>query len=146
MAAVEPFCTLIGIDHRKISKAEFIVLEAELFLCICNFLKEYFRVQFSYYDRIMNFTLMMEEEMLETNFAKLILNDILLTNEYTIEGIANYTGIHSDIIHDVITGVNVNPSVQVVKRAIDLHRKVRNELYQGIMKQLLDKYSQASLK
>ena len=78
--------------------------------------------------------------MLEENFIRLVLNDILSTNEYTLEGIANYVDTHEDVIHEVISGRNSNPSAMLLRRAIELHRLVRNELYSAFMKKIAEKY------
>ncbi len=43
MSATKPLCYLIGIHPAKFSKEENFLLEAELFLRICEELKEIFR-------------------------------------------------------------------------------------------------------
>lgn len=57
----------------------------------------------------MKFTLEMEETMLETNFIRLIIKDILSTGEYSPQGIACYTDTHEDIVQDLASGLNTKP-------------------------------------
>ncbi len=141
MSAMESLCHLIGVHPRNISKEECLILEAELFSQICAGLKENFRKQYQDYFRLMKFTSEMEFEMLEANFTKLVIRDILLTSEYTVEGLAQYIGVHEDVIHEVICGLNVSPSATLLQRTIDLHRTVRSDLYRSIVQKVIAEYS-----
>jgi hypothetical protein len=141
MAAIKSLCSLIEINFRGLSKVELIALEAELFRNVCLELKNHFMEQHKDFFEVMNFTAETEGNMLENNFTKLILKDILLTQEYTLEGLANYTGVHIDILHDVICGLNMNPSAALLQRAIDLHRTVRSGFYHCIIQKVIAEYS-----
>ena len=88
----------------------------------------------------MRFTTKMEDVMIEENFIRLVINDILSTKEYTVEGIAEYIDIHEDIIYEVLTGRNACPSAKFFRRVIDLHRVVRRELYKNIIKEITSDY------
>ena len=79
-------------------------------------------------------------DQLEANLACFILKDILSTEEYNLSGIACYTNTHEDVIHEVIEGRNINPSATLFRRCIDLHRSVRRDLYQSIMKKIAAEY------
>jgi hypothetical protein len=140
MSAMEPLSHLIGINSNKLSKEENLILEAELFMHICKELKENFRKQHSDYFQLMKFTQQMEIEMLDENFIRLVIKDILLTSEYTVEGLAEYTGIHEDIIHEVITGRNITPSAILLQRTIALHKSVRSKLYEGVIKKVVTEF------
>jgi hypothetical protein len=140
MSAMESLCHLIGAYPIKFSELERIILEAELFSQICAELKENYRMQYRDYFRLMKFTIKMETEMLEANFTRLVIKDILQTREYTVEGLAQYTGIHEDVIHEVMCGRNTNPSAVLLQRAIDLHRMVRRDLYQAIIQKVVSQY------
>jgi len=52
---MQPLCLLLGINPYKFSKEELEVLEADLFLSICNQLKETIREKNKQYFRIMKF-------------------------------------------------------------------------------------------
>lgn len=138
MSSVQPLYGLITIDLDKFSQNEQKILEAGFFSWICDELKNIFRQQHKDYFSLMKFTIEMENTMLDANFICLIIKDILSTNEYTITGIAHYMNIHEDILHEVIIGLNTNPSANLLQRAIDLHRSVRAELYFKIINKILN--------
>jgi len=126
----------VGLNQKILTKEENILLEAELFVHICKELKEYHREQYKDYFRLMKFTRKMEDAMLEANFLRLIIQDILSTEEYDLKGIAYYTGIHEDAIEEVILGRNMTPSAMLLQRSIELHQSVRRDLYLMMMKKL----------
>lgn len=144
MSALEPLCRLIGIDPQKLSREEFLILEGELFYNICEELKEIFRKQYKEYFRLSKFTLEMENSMLEQNYLRFVFNDILSTQEYTLEGLAYYVGSHADVVYEVILGSNFNPSAILLHKAIALHRSLRGDLYKTIIKKIVEKYSVAA--
>lgn len=133
---MEPLYRLIDIYSYKLSKEEFVFLEAEFFSHICKELKKIFKKQHAEYFSLIKFTIEMEDIMLEENFIRLVINDILSTEEYTLEGIAHYMNIHEDVIHEVISGRNTNPSAILLRRTIDLHRSVRTNFYHELMKKI----------
>lgn len=137
MSAMEPLCSLIGINPSKLTKEEVFILEAVLFANICKELKEFFREQNKDYFRLMKFNIEMENVMLESKFVRLIIQDILSTEEYNLRGIACYTDTHEDVVNEVFVGRNTNPSGVLLQRVIELHRTVRRDLYDTIIKKLL---------
>ncbi len=141
MAATIPLFQLMGIDSSQLSKQELLILEAELFIRICEELKEVFKEQHRDYFRFMKLTTEMENSMLETSFVPSIIKDILSTQEYTLQGIAEYIDFHEDVVVDIIAGKNSCPSSLFLKRIIELHRSVRQELYQAIMKKIARQFS-----
>jgi hypothetical protein len=136
MAALKLFCHWIGINLSSLSKEEIILLDAEFFTQICKELKEIFRNQHKEFFRFMKFTKEMEDDMLETNFVRLIIKDILSTEDYDLKGVACYADTHEDVIQEVIDGRNTNPSATLLRRCIDLHRSVRPDLYHAIVKKI----------
>ncbi|OGT41304.1 MAG: hypothetical protein A3F13_09915 [Gammaproteobacteria bacterium RIFCSPHIGHO2_12_FULL_40_19] len=136
MAAMELLCHLTGINLSKLSKEEILLLEAEFFARICEELKEVFRKQHRDYFLLMKLTVEKENMMLETNFVRFIIKDILSTEEYNLQGVACYMDTHEDVVQEVIDGRNTSPSATLLRRSIDLHRSVRRELYHSIMKKI----------
>ena len=136
MPAAEPLCHLMEINLDHLTKEEGILLEAELFSVICKEWKEIFREQHRNYFYLMNWTIEKEETMLEANFLRLVIKDILSTEEYTLSGVAHYTDTHEDVLCDIIDGRNTNPSATLLWRIIDLHRSVRRDIYKMIMKKI----------
>ena len=55
--------------------------------------------------------------------------------KYFIERIG-YTDTHEDVIQEVIDGRNANPSAALLRKSIDIHRSVRRELYDSILKKI----------
>lgn len=137
MPAMEPHCRLMEINPEHLNKGEYLFLEAELFLQIHSALKEYFIERFREYFTLMKFTIDMENAMLEANFVRLIIEDILATGEYTIMGVAEYTDTPEDVVHEVLAGCNKNPSALFLQKVIALHRSVRSELYRAIMRKVI---------
>src|SRR3990167_6614249 len=140
MPAIEPLYRLLGINPSKLTRIEITLLEAHLFSRIYKELKEFFRKQHREYFYLMKFTHDMENLMLESNFLRLILKDILDSKEYTPAGIAAYTDIPIDVIQEVIDGRNTNPSAKLLRRSIELHQSIRPELYEAILKKVIDEY------
>ncbi len=75
--------------------------------------------------------------MLEGNFIRLVINDILLTEEYTVQGIACYTQTPEDVIYDIAMGNNLAPSFPLSRKIIEIHRSIRPDLYSNILKKIL---------
>lgn len=144
MAAMEPLIRLLGIEPKEFSKHENLIIEAELFVRICDVLREGFKEDYKNYFYLLKFTVEMENMMLDSNFLRLIIKDILSTEEYTIQGIANYTSTHEDVIYDIIAGQINSPSTSFLRGTIELHRMVRPELYASLTKKIVENYLRAS--
>jgi len=137
MSAAKLLCHFEGVNPSILSKEEILLLEAVLFLRICEELKEIYKIQHKDYFRIMKFNAEMENAMIETNYVRCIINDILSTEEYSLPGIAYYTHKPEDVIFEVATGKNTDPSSSLLRKIIELHRSVRPNLYREIMKKIL---------
>ncbi len=140
MSATQTWCELIGIFSEKVTKSESLLFEAEMFIRVCQAIKENFREKHENFFRLMKFTVEMENEMLEINFIRLIIQDILFTEEYNLSGIANYLHMPEEVVQEVASGLNSNPSATFLQRIIGLHRMVRRELYQAILKKILSEH------
>lgn len=140
MSSTQPLCHSVGINSQKLSRNENILLEAKLFSCLCEELKNIFREQHKRYFDLLKFDRERENAMLEASFLRFLLNDILLTEEYSLAGIAYYTQIPEDVICDVMAGTNTVPSLPLGRKIIDLHRSVRPDLYRELIKKILEKY------
>lgn len=134
MSAVIPLRCLMGSAAPKLSKYETILLEVELFARICDELKAFFMGS-----KIICLDIYRtagEGVAMEVRLVKSIINDILSTGEYNLQGIACYTGTHEDIVEDIFTGMNNSPTAVFFRRLVDLHRTVRRELYEMIMQKI----------
>lgn len=140
MSAIEPLCLLFGIEPAKLSKEENILLEAELFSRLCEELKEIIREEYKDYFLLMKLTRDKENIMLESKFIPFFIEDILATKEYNLKGIALYADTPEDVLHEAYAGLNLYPSAILLRKIIELHRTVRRELYQKIVKKIALEY------
>lgn len=138
---MEPLCHLI-INSENFSKNEKIFIEADLFTRICDQLKAFFKDKHKDFFLFTNFTNEMEDKMMDENLIKFIINDIVCTKEYTPPGIAYHTGIHEDVINDLLSGLNTKPLATNFRKVIELHRTVRPALYQLLAKKIISEYQQ----
>ncbi|MDR3491022.1 MAG: hypothetical protein P4M12_03125 [Gammaproteobacteria bacterium] len=138
MSAVELLCKSMGVNPKKLTKEESIIVEAELSIHVWENLKKYFKINYyKNYFRVMKFSVDKENEVLDVNCLRLLINDILLSEEYTLEGIAYYTHLPEEVICDVASGKNLEPSATLSRKIIKLHRIVRPKLYEEIMKKII---------
>lgn len=140
MSKVEPLCQIIGIATKEFSNKEIQFIEAELFLRLCDELKEAYKENNREYCNIINLWMEREDGMLEINFMQQVVNDILLTGEYTLEGIAYYTQTPEEVIYNIIIGSNKTPSLNLARKIIEIHRSIRPDLYLNLMKKILTKH------
>lgn len=134
MASIQPLFLLLSVDLRKFSKEELIFLEAELFSRLCDEIEVIIMEKNRIYFEIIK--LQKENEMIENKLIHFIIHDILSTQEYTLSGIAFYTNAPEDVIHDLASGRNPNPTFLLSRKIIELHRTVRQNLYQEIAKKI----------
>jgi len=138
MSAIEPLYRLVGVIPSRLTEEQRFLLEADIFTRIYEELREIFRKQHKDYFFLMKFTTEMENIMLESKFVRLIVQDILATGEYSLEGIAHYTDTHEEIIEEMMIGRNSSPSAAFFRKLINLHRSVSPELYEEIIKKVTE--------
>lgn len=73
----------------------------------------------------------MDEEEIILNLMRYLIIDILATEEYTLEGIATYARVPLDVIIDIVSGLNNNPSLSISLKIIQLHSIVRRSVYEN---------------
>ncbi len=137
MSAVQELCCLYGLNPKRLSRTENVFLEATLFTQVCEKLKEIHRNKNKDFFRLFKFTKKMEDDMLEANFMQCVINDILVTEEYTIDGIAHYSGTSEEVIQEIIVGLNTGPSLQLARKIIELHRTIRPDIYREILNKII---------
>lgn len=136
MSAMETLSHLLGIKIRKFSSHELLIMEAELFSLLYQELKRIFKNKYNDYFRLIKVSIETEENMFEDSFVRYVIEDILSTEEYTLQGIAYYTRIPEEVIYEVAIGYNTSPSVKFLRKILELHRSIRKDLYDGIMKKM----------
>lgn len=137
MPAVNLLCQLAGIDPCKLSKEENFMLEHVLFSKVCEKLKEIYKIEYKSYFRMIKLSTEMENMIMDTNFARCIIKDIISTEEYSLTGVAYYTQTPEDVIFEIVTGINTDPTASLLRKIIELHRSIRPELYREIMMKLI---------
>jgi hypothetical protein len=138
MAAIKLFCDLIQVDFYKLTLKEKMLFEVNLFASICDELMKIFHDRKKYNHLKNNGN--KEASMLECNVVKFIIEDLLFSEDYSIEGIAYYTQFPEDVICDVISGKNKMPSLELSRKVIELHRISRPDLYKQIIKNVGQDY------
>lgn len=136
MPALQTFYHFLDMNYRRLSKQEIFILEAELFTRIYGELKEMIRKQNKDYFYLMKFNIEKENIMIEADFIRCIINDILPTEEYNLSGIAYYTDTPEDVIYEIASGRNIHPTLSLARKVIELHRSVRPNLYREIMNKI----------
>jgi hypothetical protein len=144
MSAMEMLCQSIGIIPGKLSREELLVMEAEILLRIYDGIKEVMRIENKEYFRLMKFNNDMENRMIEDNFIRCIIHDILETGEYSLSGIAYYTQTPEDVIYEIALGRNSSPSIMLSQKIIGIHRSVRQNLYREIIKKITTEFLTAA--
>lgn len=138
MPAIQPLFYLFNKNIKTLSKNECFLLEASLLTYVCRELKEIFKEKHKAYFCLAKFTKEMEDIMLEANFVRLLIQDILASEEYDIAGIAHYIDTHEDVVQEIMMGCNTNPSAQFLQRIIELHKSIRRDLYMAIIKKMTE--------
>lgn len=136
MPALELFCHMLGVNSKQFSKEEVLILEAELFVRICEEIEKIYKKYYKEYFRLMRFNTQMEDNMIQSNFIRCLINDIVATEAYTLSGIALYTQTPEEVIFDLIAGCNESPTLSLPRKIIELHRSVRPDIYKNILKKL----------
>jgi len=140
MPAIEPFIRLFKFKFSDLSKEKIYLIELELFIRVYMELTQIFRSYYREYFSIMKFSTNMEQEMIDDNFLKLILNDLLLSEAYSLEGIAYHIQEPEDVVYEVASGHNTNPSFKLSRKIIELHRSFRPDLYKKIIDNLITEH------
>lgn len=130
MAKTDLIFSLLGRHFKKISSFEKILLEVKLMEHIC--------IELNFF--LSGCHVINEENMERETTMRKVIMDILATKEYSIEGIARYTGIHADVLSDVVAGLNSDPTLETSKKIFELHISVRRNLYDVILKKFFSEY------
>jgi hypothetical protein len=136
MSATEFLCQIVGVKPHQLSREENIILEADLFARVCEELKEFFKAHYRGYFRLMRCNAEMENAVMESEYVRCVINDILSTEEYTLSGIACYTQTPEEVVDEVAMGLNTSPSAIFLRKIIELHRSIRRDLYHKILKKI----------
>lgn len=107
---------------------------------MCHELTEVFMSRYKEYQQLIKAESNLEGNMRSIQFIQEMIRDILVTEEYSLEGIAVHTGIPEEVLSDVAAGVNTDPTFYLSKKLFELHIGVRRDLYDGIMRKMASEY------
>lgn len=85
-----------------------------------------------------------ESSMVNGPVIRSIVNDLLVNNEYSLQGLANYTGYPEEVIYDVAVGMNTNPTLTLSTKIIELHAIARRDFYSELIKKVIVKLARES--
>ena len=135
------FFYLSKLNVRIFSRKEKLVLEAKFLTTVYKELEEIFKSRYKNYLRLIKSSHDKEENMFFTNFLRELIYDIVSTEEYSLNGIATYAHIPEEVLYDIITGINLNPTFDVSRKLFELHAHVRRDFYQEITRKFLLEFS-----
>lgn len=124
-------------DYRKLSRAESILLEGVILVNVMEELLALFKDRDQEYRKLLKNEFYKEDETMDVNFLRHVVNDIVSTNEYTLEGIAHVIRMPLDAVLEIVTGLNTNPSLMLAAKIIKLHSDVRREFYKALMRKIV---------
>ncbi len=136
MAAIESLCKKLGITSHNLSKEENLILEAELYVRICNEIIKTYIDQNKEYFRLIKINSEMENKMIDSNLIRCLVNDILKSRAYTLSGIAHYTHLPEEVINDLLINCYSSPILSFGRRIIELHREARPDIYLNVIKKI----------
>lgn len=146
MPAMEPFYALIANDYSIFNKSEWLFLDAVLFSAVCDaLLRELINEQISGLNAV-SINIKEEKQMLDNKLMQKLINEILISGEYTIRGISFYTGIPEEIIDDIYIGLNTYPSGYFMRKIIEIHKSIYYEFYRSLIKKIMEKMLNRDLK
>lgn len=136
MATLELLCNFMGVDSKKFTKEECLILEAELYKRIHEEFWELFKFQHKDYFYLIKFKHEMENIIMELYTMRCLINDILKSEAYTLRGISYYTQTPEEIIQDLLIGNKINSIIAFPRKLIELHKTIRPEIYLNIIKKI----------
>lgn len=141
MPAIERLSHALGLNIKKLTREEITIVEIELFTQVCEELREIYKRKHAGYFYLVNYDLEKANTMFDENFIGDVIKDLLLSKEYSLQGIASYTQTPEEVICDIATGAINSPSLHLSRRLISLHRNARPHLYKEIMKKIVAEYA-----
>jgi hypothetical protein len=85
-----------------------------------------------------------EESMLDGYVIRQLIHDLISSEDYSIPGIACYTGFPEDVIFDLASGVNAHPSLSFARKIVELHAMARREFYSKLIPKVWSKVKSAN--
>lgn len=126
----------LNISNTQIKHHEKLLIEAYLYNLLYRKARCKFRNQFEDQIKFLN-THLSEDEVMDNNLSYYLVQDLLATGNFTLEGIAYETKTHVDVIIDIASGIRTNISAAIFNRIIKLHINTKRSVYSELIKRLL---------
>lgn len=114
-------------NERKILKAFLLERLHRLFIELFDSKIQYNQKNFS-----------MECYAMDNKIIQLLIQGIIETGEYTLEGVAHSTHIPFDVIYDAACGINNHISITAWTKIIDLYIQLKPDTVQALTNKLLE--------
>jgi len=132
---INSLSNIMGLNKNKNSSIkERLILETIVFKHLCGELKKHFMNEL---DGCNKNLIKMEMDMADGVMIHKLVNDLLLNNDYSISGLACYTGYPEEVIYDLAAGINNNPTIALSNKIIELHFLSRRDLYISVLENLI---------
>jgi len=130
MAATNLVDSLFHFYFDNLTKKEKVLLEIIFFVYLYHELIDFYKEKYNHN---------MEGSMINGFVIRGLVNDLLINEEYSIQGLANYTGYPEDVICDVAAGMNTNPTLILSAKIVELHAVARRDFYHDLIKKIMSK-------
>ena len=130
MCAMDLLSNVLHFYFDKLPRKEKLLLEAIFFAFLYQELATHYKTE-SNQTR--------EVSMINDPVICNLVNDLLINNDYSIQGLADYTGYPEDVIYDLAAGMNTNPTILLSTKIIQLHAIARRDLYNTLLKKVITK-------
>jgi len=114
-------------NERKILKAFFL---ARIHQLLCEQFKNKIQSDLIHFPK--------ECYAMDSKIIQLLIQNLVESGEYTLEGIALYTHIPLDVIYDAACGVKNQFSITPWVRLVDLYMQVNPDIEQALMNKLIE--------
>jgi len=130
------FCHSIHFKLSKLDQLEIELLENLIFEEVYQHIQTVIKAEKQAYCKLIHAKSELEDDMLEKGILVYLINDLINSGDYTLQGVANYTHTPEDVLIDICIGKNTSPSYILLRRIVLLHRFVRPAFYDGILKKI----------
>lgn len=121
---------LLGFKTKNTTKKEILILEIIIHFYIFQNLYNFFNEELKEID--------MEGRMFDGEIIRRLANDLISSDDYSLAGLAKYTGYPEEVIYELIVGLNHNPTIGLANKIIELHVMSRREQYMAFLKEAIN--------
>ncbi len=133
----ELLCHRVGCNPAQLTKLEMLLLENLILEEIYRDIQAIIKANKQFYCKLIRSEAELEDDMLEKEVLLYVIHDLMNGGDYTLAGLALYTHTHEDVLFDIVTGQNANPSFVLSRRLFVLHRFVKPEYYDAIVQKVI---------